>query len=94
MGFRIPAFFGINEANVSVRMWGPYSHDMTRHSYTGNIGIIALANIFGVNLDSYLVTWTLVDNGIATVINPVVPEQPPTRCFMLAATLGLVGPVA
>ena len=41
--------------------------------------MIALANIFSVNI----VTWRLVDNGIATVINPVVPEQSPTSTLHL-----------
>ena len=62
-----------------VHLWGRYSDEMTRHSYAGNIEIIALANIFSANI----VTWRLVDNGIATVINPVVPEQPSTTTLHL-----------
>ena len=62
-----------------VHLWDRYRHDMTRHSYAGNIEIIALANIFSVNI----VTWRLVDNGIATVIYSVVSEQPSTTTLHL-----------
>ena len=47
---------------------------MTRYSYAGNSEIIALAIFFPFNM----VTWRLVGNGTAKVINPVVFEQQST----------------